>query len=320
FKQEVKRLAGVDDATLAEALPTSQYGNWTSFFEDRGLDQKRAIHSQIWDVDEDYLGTMGMQLKSGRNFSRQMGTDSDAIVINEAAARSLTYKDPLNHQLYMPLDNLFKNIATCHIIGVVKDFNFRSLRDNVTPLAFRLRKDPGALSIRVHSGADVPAVLAQVRNKWKSFSPEQEFAYSFMEQDFDRLYRTEERIGQLFLSFSSLAILIACLGLFGLATYAAEQRTKEIGIRKVLGAGVYTIIGMLSREFIRLVLLSVIIASPVAWLAMRKWLQGFAYRIDISVWIFAAAGMIALLVAMLTVSVQTFRAASANPVVSLKAE
>ena len=318
FKQEVSRLAGVERLTLAEALPTDNYGDWTSLFEDRGLDQKRAIHSQRWSVDEDYLSTLGIQLISGRNFSRDMSTDSSAIVINEAAAKMLSYKNPLGKDVYAPTDNLLKNIATYHIIGVVKDFNFRSLRENITPLVFHLGNDHGALAIRLRAGSDVAAVLAQVREKWKAFSPNEEFAYSFMEQDFEGLYRVEQRIGKLFISFSSLAILIACLGLFGLATYAAEQRTKEIGIRKVLGAGVSTIVGMLSGQFMRLVLLSVVIATPVAWLVMSKWLEGFAYRIDISIWVFAVAGLIALLIAMLTVSVQTFRAASANPVDSLR--
>ncbi|HUB60375.1 MAG TPA: ABC transporter permease [Puia sp.] len=320
FKEDVKQLAGVDDATLASSLPTNQDGDWTSFFEDRGLDQKRAIHSALWSVDEDYLGTLGIQLRSGRNFSREMGTDSSAVIINESFAKMLTYKDPLGKTLYAPADNSLKKIATCHVIGVVRDFNFRSLQESVTPLAFKLNDDPGTLSIRIHSGSNVPSVLARVREKWSEVSPNEAFAYSFMEQDFEGLYRAEERVGQLFVTFSSLAILIACLGLFGLATYAAEQRTKEIGIRKVLGAGVTTIVGMLSGDFIRLVLLSVVIASPLAWLAMRKWLQTFAYRIDISIWVFVAAGLIALVIAMLTVSVQTYRAASASPVKSLKAD
>ena len=320
FKQEIKRISGVDDATLAAALPTIDYGNATSFFEDRSFDQKRAIHSERWAVDEDYIGTLGMQLIAGRNFSREMATDSNAIIVNEALAKMLSYRDPLNKEVYAPGDNLLAKIDVYHIIGVIRDFNFRSLRKNVTPMALRLGDDPGALSIRVHAGAHLPALLAQVRDKWRQLSPNQEFAYSFMEQDFDRLYRVEQRMGQLFVSFSTLAILIACLGLFGLATYAAEQRTKEIGIRKVLGAGISTIAGMLSKDFVRLVLVAILIASPAAWLAMHKWLQGFAYRTDISIWVFVAAGMIALFIAILTVSVQTIRAASANPVKSLKAE
>jgi putative ABC transport system permease protein len=232
----------------------------------------------------------------------------------------LSYANPLGKELYAPANNLLTKVSTFHIIGVMKDFNFRSLRENVTPLAILFGNDQSLLSIRVHAGTNIPGLLAQVEDKWRVFSPSQAFVYSFMEQDFDGLYRAEQRMGQLFVTFSALAILIACLGLFGLATYAAEQRTKEIGIRKVLGAGVSTIVGMLSRDFVRLVLLSIVIASPLAWLVMRKWLQGFANRIDISGWIFVAAGMIALVIAVLTVSVQTIRAASANPVKSLRSE
>ncbi len=320
FKQDIRQLSGVDNTTLTGALPTSDYGNWNVLFEDRALDQKRAVHTEQYNVDEDYLGTLGIRLKSGRNFSKQMPTDSSAIIINETAAKQLSYANPLNQLLYGPEDNFLKKIATYHVIGVIKDFNFRSLRQNVTPMFLRLREDRGALSIRIRAGADISAVLAQVSDKWKSLSPNEEFAYSFMEQDFDGLYRAEQRIGKIFLAFSSLAILIACLGLFGLVAYAAEQRTREIGIRKVLGAGIPTIVRMLSKDFFRLVLLSIIIASPLAWLAMHKWLQGFAYRVDISIWIFIIAGLIALLIAMLTVSFQTIRSAMANPVKSLKTD
>ena len=320
FKQEIKQLSGVDNATLTSGLPTAEYGNATSFFEDRGLDQKRAVHSQRWSVDEDYLPTLGIQLKSGRNFSAQMPTDSSAVLINEAAAKLLSYTNPLNQPLYAPVDNFLKKIATYHIIGVFRDFNFQSLRQNVTPMALILDEDRGALSIRIHAGANIPALMAQIRDKWKGLSPNQEFAYSFMEEDFDGLYRAEQRIGKIFISFSSLAILIACLGLFGLVAYAAEQRTREIGIRKVLGAGISTIVRMLSKDFIRLVLLAILIASPLVWLAMHKWLQGFAYRIGISWWTFVIAGLIALLIAILTVSFQTIRAAIANPVKSLKTD
>jgi putative ABC transport system permease protein len=320
FKQEIKRLPGIDNATLTGALPTTNDGNTTSLFEDRSLDQKRAINSKLWSVDEDYLGTLGIKLKSGRNFSMEMPTDSSAVIINEAAAKLLSYTNPLNQLLYTPADNSLKKINSYHIVGVIKDFNFKSLRKNVTPMALILDEDRGALSIRISAGANIPALMAQIRDKWKELTSNQEFAYSFMEQDFDGLYRAEQRIGKIFLSFSTLAILIACLGLFGLVAYAAEQRTREIGIRKVLGAGISTIVGMLSRDFIKLVLLAILIASPLAWFAMREWLQGFAYRIHISFWVFIIAGLIALLIAVLTLSFQTIRAAIANPVESLKTE
>ena len=172
-----------------------------------------------------------------------------------------------------------------HIIGVIKNFNFNTLREVVTPLALIFAKDNGNISVRITS-SDIPAVLAQIKNKWKAIAPSQPFDYSFMDEDFNKLYTTEQRTGKIFITFAVLAILIACLGLFGLVTYAAEQRTKEIGIRKVLGANVATIVAMISKDFLGLVLIASVIAFPVAWWAMSKWLQDFAYRVNIGWWIF----------------------------------
>jgi putative ABC transport system permease protein len=320
FKQEVKKLSDVDNATMTGGLPTENVLSSSAFFKDRSLDQKSAIHSQRWRVDEDYINTLGIKLKSGRNFSAEMPTDSSAIIINEAAANLLGYTEPLHQTLYAPLDNEFQHMGTYHIIGVIKNFNFRSLRENVTAMILHFQSDRSALSVRIHAGANIPVVIDQIKNKWKALSPSQEFSYSFMEEDFDALYRAEQRLGKLFISFTFFAIFIACLGLFGLATYAAEQRTKEIGIRKVLGAGVSTIVGMLSKDFIKLVLISILIASPLAWLAMHKWLEGFAYRQDMHWWVFALAGLGAVVIAFVTISVQSIRAALTNPVKSLKSE
>jgi putative ABC transport system permease protein len=320
FKQEVKKMAGVDNATMTDNLPTAIFMSSSTYFKDRNIDQKEAVHAQRWMVDEDYINTLGMKLKSGRDFSAQMPTDSSAIIINEAAEKLLGYASPLDHTLYVPLDNELKHFGACHIIGVIKDFNFHSLRESVTPLILHFNEDRGAMSIRIHAGANIPAVLAQIGNKWKELSPNQEFTYSFMEQDFDAIYRAEQRMGKLFISFTSFAIIIACLGLFGLAAYAAEQRTKEIGIRKTLGAGVSTIVAMLSKDFIRLVVIAILIASPLAWLAMGKWLQGFAYRQEMKWWVFALAGLGAVLIAFITISFQSIKAALTNPVKSLKSE
>jgi putative ABC transport system permease protein len=193
------------------------------------------------------------------------------------------------------------------------------LRENISPLVLTYGKDRGSLSVRVKTG-NIPALLTQIEGKWKKLSSNQQFIYSFMDQDFDATYRTEQRVGQLFLFFSTLAILIACLGLFGLAAYAAEQRNKEIGIRKVLGADVSTLVSMLTKDFIKLVVIAILIASPIAWLLMNKWLQGFAYRINIEWWILALAGFIALCIAFITISFQSIKAAIANPVKILRSE
>ena len=202
---------------------------------------------------------------------------------------------------------------------MIKDFHYSSLRDEIKPLAFYYDEDRGAITARVNT-AKLPVLMAQIQNRWKDLSPNNSFTYSFMDADFDAAYRSEQRIGTIFISFTALAIAIACLGLFGLAAYAAEQRNKEIGIRKVLGASISTIVSMLSMDFIKLVFISIIIASPVAWWAMNKWLQGFAYRENIQWWIIASAGIVAILIAFVTISFQSIRAAIANPVDSLRSE
>ncbi|HVW95077.1 MAG TPA: ABC transporter permease [Mucilaginibacter sp.] len=319
FRDEVKNLAGVQNASLSGALPTGGYGNSTTFFKDPVLNQKRAILTQVWPADENYLPTLSIKLVKGRNFSKDMSTDTAGLIINEAAANYLAFANPVGQFLYSPDDRMGKTIKQYHIIGVVRNFNFRSLKDNITPLMFRMDEDRGAVTVRIRS-ANIPGIIQQVRNKYDSFSPTQAFAYSFMDEDFDSLYRSEQRIGSISVAFTSLAIVIACLGLFGLAAYAAEQRVKEIGIRKVLGANISTIVTMLSKDFIILVLISILCATPIAWWAMHSWLQGFAYRQNIQFWILAAAGGGAIIIAFITISFQSVKAALTNPVKSLKSE
>jgi len=319
FKQEIKQLAGVKSATMTGFLPTSGYNNNSSLFKDPVLDSKRAIQSSIWNVDEDYIPTLGIKMKAGRNFSANMKTDSSAIIINEAAAQLLGFTNPSGQLLYLPMDNKASVMKPFHIIGIIKDFNFKSLRENVTPLVLFDSEDTGALSIRINS-TNIPALLEQVKAKWKAVSPNLQISYSFMDEDFDNNYRTEQRIGQIAISFTSLAIIIACLGLFGLAAYAAEQRTKEIGIRKVLGASISGIVRMLSKDFILLVLIAILIAAPCAWWAMRSWLQSFAYHQPFQWWVVILAGMSAVLIAFITISFQSIKAALTNPVKSLRSE
>jgi putative ABC transport system permease protein len=319
LKEELKRLPGVVNTTMTGFIPTGGWRNNTTFFQSQALDTKTALSSQIWDVDEDYITTMGMKLVDGRNFSKEKKVDSSAIIINEAAVKLLGFKDPINKELYVPLDNMVKKLKQLRIIGVVKDFNFNSLRENITPVIFSLSESRGSLAIRI-STANTTGLLAQIKNKWHTLSPNQQIDYSFMDEDFDAIYRTERRMGGIFIAFTSMAIVIACLGLFGLAAYAAEQRTKEIGIRKVLGANVSIIVAMLSKDFIKLVIISIIIASPLAWLSMQQWLQGFAYRDGIKWWIIAVAGLGAMVIAFITISFQSIKAAIANPVNSLRSE
>ncbi|HEY6902013.1 MAG TPA: FtsX-like permease family protein [Puia sp.] len=208
-----------------------------------------------------------------------------------------------------------------HIIGIVKDFNFSSVRAVVKPLALIARpvESPGGFAIRIAAG-HTPDVLEKVRAQWKAFAPARTFNYSFMDQDFDNVYETEQHMGGLVAVLAGLVIFVACLGLFGLAAYASEQRAKEIGIRKILGAGVPSIVGMLSRDFARLITLALCIAIPLSWWCMHRWLEDFAYRTDITVWIFVGAAAIVFSIACLTTLATTIKAAVANPVDTLRAE
>ena len=320
FKQEVQKFPDVENATMTGYLPTSGNRSDSPLFPDATLNQKTAVSMQIWGVDEDYIPTLDMQMKLGRNFSNQYLTDSTGIIINEAAAKLLGFTDPLNKPLYYLNDfNNNKSVTTYHIIGVVENFNFSSLRENVTPLALMLGKDRGSMALRINT-KNAASVINKIEATYKKMAPGQPFTYKFMDEDFNRIYTAEQRIGNISITFSILAIVIACLGLFGLVTYAAEQRIREIGIRKVLGASIRNIVSMLSLDFLKLVLVASVIAFPFAWYFMNSWLQDFAYRIHISWWIFAIAGIMAFLIALITVSFQAIRAALMNPVKSLRTE
>jgi len=315
LKDELKQMPDVQNATLSSYQPTGDEDLKTGLFPHQKIDIKEDILTEFWSVDEDFINTMGLKLINGRNFAKDMGSDTAGMIVNEAFVRKLGEKDPLNKNIYR--DSY--GVQQYHIIGLVKDFNFASLKDNIGPLAMIYQADNGAISVKLHS-ANLPGLMSKIEDKWKGLSPGQAFNYSFMDQDFDATYRVEQRFGSMFISFSSLAIIIACLGLFGLAAYAAEQRNKEIGIRKVLGANVSTIVGMLSMDFIKLVLIAILIASPLAWYAMNKWLQGFAYRVNFHWYLLAMAGVTAIFIAFITISFQSIKAALANPVESLKSE
>ena len=334
LKKEILTLPGVTNATLSGFLPTNDR-RWHNFGGVKGSGQN-GLQIQSWLVDADYIPTLQMQMVEGRGFSGKFGTDSTAIVINETAARALNIADdPLNKLIN--LAGYEKGRTDFHVIGVVKDFNFNSLRDNITPLAMIINRieTPQQLNVRIGGGpgpgagsssgaggtaAHLPALIAGLKAKWTRVAPHQPFEFSFMDADFDALYRTEQRMGQLSILFSALAIAIACLGLFGLAAYAAEQRTREIGIRKVLGANVSGIVGLLSKDFLRLIVISILIATPLAWWLLNRWLENFAYRTTVDGWLFVIGAGIVLLIAIVTTIFQSIRAAIANPVDSLRAE
>jgi putative ABC transport system permease protein len=321
FKNDVLAMQGVSSGTVSSFLPVSNSSrNDNTYSKDALMDTKNGIDMQTWGVDYDYIKTMGMEIAKGRNFSKNFGTDSNAILITETTAKLLGYDDAVGKMIYAPSGNPGDNtLRPMEIIGVIKDFHFESLRQKLGPLCMRLDNSSGLVSFKI-SATNVTKLVSQVEAKWKTLAPGMPFSYRFMSDSFNDMYRSEQRAGTIAVVFAILAIVIACLGLFGLATYMAEQRTKEIGIRKVLGASVGNVAVMLSKEFLLLVLIAAVLAFPVAWWGMSRWLQDFAYRIDISWWIFFAAAIIAAAIALLTISFQTIKAALANPVKNLRTE
>jgi putative ABC transport system permease protein len=319
FENEISNISGVKNVTMTSFLPVDGSRNTDAIFTEPTLDLNKAISMQEWFVDENYIPTLQFKLLKGRNFSPQFPSDSSAIIINEAALKYLGTGDPLSKKLYEIDDEQTKKIASYRIIGVVKNFNFNSLRDQITPVLMKLGRNTGSMAVRIQTNY-VPELVSQIERKYKMMASGEPFSYDFMDESFNRLYLTEQRTGKISITFSVVAILIACLGLFGLATYAATQRTREIGIRKVLGASISAMVNMLCKDFLRLVLISSCIAFPLAWWLMNKWLQEFAYRIGISWWIFLLSGSIALLIAIFTVSFQALKAALSNPVKSLRTE
>ena len=319
FKNEVLQMPGVISGTLSSFLPvTSSSRNDNSFSKEATMDAKNGFDMQNWTIDYDYLNTMGIELARGRNFSKDYGTDTSAVIINETTAGILGYNDPIGKEIYASFGGP-GSLTKYTIIGVVKNFNFESLHKSVGPLAFFLGKSTGLASFKVKA-ANVPDLTKRIESKWKEMAQGMPFSYRFLDDSFNEMYQDEQRVGKIALTFSILAILIACLGLFGLATYIAEQRTKEIGIRKVLGASVGGIVQLLSKDFIKLILIAFVIAAPLAWYFMNKWLQDFAFRTNINWWIFLLAGCIAIIIALSTISFQAIRAAIANPVKNLRTE
>ncbi|MBS1935952.1 MAG: hypothetical protein JST96_18275 [Bacteroidetes bacterium] len=322
FRQELLNIPGVKDATMTGDIPTERMYDQNGWFRDPTLDGKRVAIMTDFSIDEEYIPTLGMTMEQGRNFSKEFPSDSTGVILNETAVKLLGFKEPLKEKLFRPDyrgGDYSHPPIEYHVVGVVKDFNFSSMHDKVGPLVMQLNESWGKISMRVET-KNISSVIDGVENKWKAMAPGQPFSYSFMDADFNNLYTSEQQTGKLFITFAVFAIFIACLGLFGLVTYAAEQRTKEIGIRKVLGANVGGIVAMLSKDFAKLILIAAIIAFPIAWWAMNKWLQGFAYRVDLAWWVFVAAGLITIIIALVTVSFQAIKAALMNPVKSLRSE
>lgn len=324
LKQEMLRHPAIENVTVSGYLPVPSNRSDDTFSKSRSFDKDNAVSMQYWRVDSEYVPTMGMEIVAGRNFDPARPADSSCILINETAARLWGYPNPIDQKVYTlnapPTANMKpEDFSELTVIGVVKDFHYSSLRDDIGALCLQLGKSRGLAAFRF-KGSDAAAVTKALEKQWKALSPDQPFSVRFMDEAFARVYRAEQRIGQIAGIFALLSILISCLGLFGLAAFEAEQRTKEIGIRKVLGASVAGITGLLAKDFLKLVLVAIVIATPLAWYFMQRWLQDFAYRIDIPWWLFVLAGLTAVAIAFLTVGFQSVRAARANPVQSLRSE
>ncbi len=316
FKQSLASVPGVISTSYSSSVPGGDHASAYSQFENaKGETQKTNIN--LFFVDYDYVDQYKLKLIAGRTFSKDFGTDStQAMVINESAAKMLGYNTPAA-AVGRDFDQWGRKGK---IIGVLKDFNYASLQQKIEPLAMRIETWAyGMLSIKV-SSKNLPVTVKAIAGKWNQIIPNRPFDYSFLDESFNQLYHAEDNFGNLFFHFAILAIFISCLGLLGLASYSTIQRTKEIGVRKVLGASVSNIVNLLSVEFIKLVLIAFIVAAPLAWFGMHKWLEDFAYRANISWWIFAVAGLSATLIAFLTISFQAIKAAVANPVKSLRTE
>lgn len=320
FKEEVKKLSYVNNATLSSFFPTPSSRSDSTFAPEEGLtDQENALSMQRWGVDFDYVSTMDFEIIAGRDFDRNFKSDSTSIIVNESAVSTIgiSPEEALGKR-YTP-DLSAENPSYYTIIGVVKDFHFSPFSSEIKSLSLHLSDRSYALAVKLESGNFTNA-LTGIEGIWNKVAPGQPFDYYFMEDSFNDTYQSEKRLGSIFFIFTGLSILIACLGLFGLAAFNAEKRTKEIGIRKVLGASISQISYRLSIDFLKLVGIAILVSLPLGWFAMNKWLEDFSYRIEIGIWVFVIAALLAVVISILTVSYQSIKAAIVNPVKSLRSE
>ena len=286
----------------------------TTIFRKSGTDEDHII--SVYFADHDHLEAMGFEIKEGRFFSRDFPSDSTATIVNEATVRQLGWDNPLNQEL---ISFNGDEPVKLRVVGVMNDFNYESLRDDVRPLIIRLLNTSNNLVVRYNEN-NPDEIIRLVKNKWIALAPDEPFEYEFLDEKFNDLYQSENRMGTIFTVFTVMAIFISCLGLFGLAAFTAEQKTKEIGIRKVLGATSFNIVTLLSREFTKYVLIAFIISLLPAYYFIDQWLNNFAYRVSVGLEIFIISGMMAMIIALITVSYQSFKASLLNPAISLKYE
>ena len=322
FKQEVLQLGQVESVSLSSFLPTPSARNGITFFKEGKLESANAAIFENWGVDHDYIQTLNLELIEGRNFEMTHATDSSAMIVNESVLTMLrvSAEEAIGLRLTHDFQREDKeNMAYSTIIGVIKNFHFESLRTGIDAMSLSLGTNAKKMMVKLNPG-DFTESIADIKAIWKEIAPGQPFNYYFMDDSFNKVYEAEINLGRIFITFTILSLLIACLGLFGLASFNAEKRTKEIGIRKVLGASVSQITYRLAIDFLKLVGIAIIIAIPAGWYAMHKWLQDFTYRIEMSWSLFAMAALLVVVISILTVSYQSIRAAIANPIESLRNE
>lgn len=331
FKNEALENTAIQSGTISGYLPVS--GSWRSndtYWKGDGSPVQLALESMVniqeWEVDVDYLTTFHMNIKKGRGFSREFTADSASIILNETAVERFKFEgDPIGQRVSnfgaqradgSPDPDKIKTLT---VIGVVENFHFESLKSNIGPLGLLLGSSNGRMAFRFQ-GSDAGSVIATLEKTWKKLAPDSPFQYSFLDDDFGRMYTSEQRLGKIFVIFSGLAIIIACLGLFALTAFTSEQRRKEIGIRKALGASIQSIVILLSRDLGRLIAIAFLLAIPAAWYSVGIWLNEYAYRTSVGVTVYLLAGIITVVIAGLTMSFQSIKAARTNPVETLRSE
>ncbi len=316
FKEQALAFPDVQSATVTGFLPTPSYGNSNSFFVGRNPDASDVVIINNWRVDHDYIQTMGMNIAAGRDFSRDFPTDSAGVIINQRTARFFE-GDPLGQ--YLSTYDANDELEFFKVIGVVEDFHYESLRNNIEALGLFLAPSTGYVALRMNTDNYTEAIQ-KLEILWNRLAPGSPFSYAFMDERFNSMYNNEMQLGRIMLIFSGLAVIVACIGLIGLTTFLTQQRTKEIGIRKVLGASIQSIIGLLSRQFVGLIVLALILSVPAAWYVVRQWLQNFAYQVEVNSKLFLVAGLSTIGLAFLLIATLTIRASLANPADSLKSE
>jgi len=314
FKDALLKLSGVQAVTNSDFLPLAgRKRNGNTMYRVGREKQDPGIGVQMWNVDVDYMKVMGMKLAEGRNFSPTLASDSQAAIINQTMARRMGLTHPVGQRIN------WGQGQGVPIIGVVEDFNYESVRQPIAPLVLMLGGWTTTVAIKTHT-ADIKSLLAGVDNVWRQFAPQQTLRYNFMDESFAHMYADVQQTGNIFTALAVLAVCIACLGLFALSAFMAEQRRKEMGIRKVLGASVMEVAGLLSRDFLRLVALAVLIGSPIAWWVMHWWLQDYVYRMTMGAGVFIGAAVLVMVIALLTVSWQALKTGTTNPAGALRSE